>query len=149
MRRRDILALASLTAAAPGLLGRAAFALANYPQRPIRLVVPFPPGGGFDTIGRPWAERIKPLLGTIVVENQGGGGSSLGAAAVAHSRPDGYTLLLGGSSTHITEAILKSRPLYEPKKDLDPISNIAISAFATCYPSVNSGEYASGVHRIR
>jgi tripartite-type tricarboxylate transporter receptor subunit TctC len=80
---------------------------------------------------------MKPLLGTVVVENQGGGGSSLGAAVVAHARPDGYTILLGGSSTHITEAILKTRPLYNPMKDLDPISNIAVSAFALAiHPSI-------------
>ena len=130
MRRRDVLALALSAAAMPRFSARPAIAEANYPERPIRLIIPFPPGGGFDAIGRPWAERVQPLLGTIVVENQGGGGSSLGAAAVAHSRPDGYTLLLGGSSTHITEAILKTRPLYDPMKDLDPISNIAVSAFA-------------------
>jgi tripartite-type tricarboxylate transporter receptor subunit TctC len=71
------------------------------------------------------------------VENQGGGGSSLGAAFVAHSSPDGYTLLLGGSSTHVTEAILKTRPLYDPIKDLEPISNIAVSPFALAvHPSV-------------
>jgi tripartite-type tricarboxylate transporter receptor subunit TctC len=135
MRRRDFLALSAV--AARGLRARAANAEGNYPERPIRLVIPFPPGGGFDAVGRPWAERIKPLLGTIVVENQGGGGSSLGAAAVAHSHPDGYTLLLGGSSTHITEAILKTRPLYDPMKDLDPISNIAVSAFALAiHPSI-------------
>src|SRR5262245_38207715 len=63
----------------------------------IRLVIPFPPGGAFDALGRPWAERIKPLLGTVVVENIGGGGASLGAAAVARARPDGYTILLGGT----------------------------------------------------
>lgn len=130
MRRRDVLALALSGAAASALRPRTVMAEGGYPERPIRLIIPFPPGGGFDAIGRPWAERIKPLLGTVVVENQGGGGSSLGAAAAAHSRPDGYTLLLGGSSTHITEAILKTRPLYDPMKDLDPISNIAISAFA-------------------
>jgi tripartite-type tricarboxylate transporter receptor subunit TctC len=93
-------------------------------------VVPFPPGGGYDAIARLWSEKIKPLLGAIVVENQGGGGSSLGAATVARARPDGYTILLGGSSTHITEAILKSRPLYDPLKDLEPIFNIAVAAFA-------------------
>jgi tripartite-type tricarboxylate transporter receptor subunit TctC len=119
------------------LASRAAFAQAKYPDRPIRLVIPFPPGGGFDAIGRPWAEKIKPLLGTIVVENQGGGGSSLGAATVARARPDGYTILLGGSSTHITEAILKSRPLYDPLKDLEPISNVAVAPFALAmHPSV-------------
>jgi tripartite-type tricarboxylate transporter receptor subunit TctC len=137
MRRRDVLALGLATLSARVLAPRAAFAQAKYPDRPIRLVIPFPPGGGYDAIGRPWAEKIKALLGTIVVENQGGGGSSLGAASVARARPDGYTILLGGSSTHITEAILKSRPLYDPLKDLEPISNIAVAPFALAmHPSV-------------
>jgi len=99
MRRRDLLTFGSAALAVARLSTVAARAEPSYPERPVRLIIPFPPGGGFDAIGRPWAERIKPLLGTIVVENQGGGGSSLGAATVAHSSPDGYTLLLGGSST--------------------------------------------------
>ena len=137
MRRRDVLELGLAAVAARALAPRAAVAQAKYPDRPIRLVIPFPPGGGYDAIGRPWAEKIKPLLGTIVVENQGGGGSSLGAATVARARPDGYTILLGGSSTHITEAILKSRPLYDPLKDLEPISNVAVAPFALAmHPSV-------------
>jgi tripartite-type tricarboxylate transporter receptor subunit TctC len=128
LRRRQFLHLAAGAAALPAV-SRIARAQA-YPTRPIRLVVPFPPGGGYDAIARLWSEKIKPLLGAIVVENQGGGGSSLGAATVARARPDGYTILLGGSSTHITEAILKSRPLYDPLKDLEPIFNIAVTAFA-------------------
>jgi tripartite-type tricarboxylate transporter receptor subunit TctC len=68
---------------------------------------------------------MKPLLGTVVVENIGGGGSSLGAAAVARARPDGYTILLGGTQTHVNEVVLKSRPLYDPVKDLDPIAGVA------------------------
>lgn len=137
MKRRDLLALALAVVSARGFIRSAAFAQGRYPERLIRLIIPFPPGGGFDAIGRPWAEKIKPFLGTIVVENQGGGGSSLGAAVVAHASPDGYTILLGGSSTHITEAILKTRPLYDPMKDLDPISNIAVSAFALAvHPSI-------------
>jgi len=138
MRKRDFLTLGwRLALAALGLARNTAHAASNYPERPIRLIIPFPPGGGFDAIGRPWADRIKPLLGTVIVENQGGGGSSLGAATVAHSSPDGYTLLLGGSSTHVTEAILKTRPLYDPMKDLDPISNIAVSPFALAvHPSI-------------
>src|SRR5215204_1763264 len=96
-----------------------------YPSRPIRLVVPFPPGGAFDFVGRPWADKMKPLVGTVVIENIGGGGSSLGAAAVARARADGYTILLGGTQTHINEALLKSRPLYDPVKDLDPITGVA------------------------
>jgi tripartite-type tricarboxylate transporter receptor subunit TctC len=130
MRRRDVLALGLGAVSAHVLTQQTVFAQPKYPDHPIRLVIPFPPGGGYDAVGRPWAEKMKVLLGTIVVENMGGGGSSLGAAAVARARPDGYTILLGGSSTHVTEAILKSRPLYDPIKDLDPISNIALSAFA-------------------
>jgi len=59
----------------------------TYPARPIRLVVPFPPGGAFDAVARSWVEKMKPLLGTMIIENIGGGGSSLGAAAwCAHAR---------------------------------------------------------------
>ena len=137
VRRRDLLKLGSAALAVRGLSATTARAASNYPERPVRLIIPFPPGGGFDAIGRPWGDRIKPLLGTVVVENQGGGGSSLGAASVAHSSADGYTLLLGGSSTHVTEAILKTRPLYDPIKDLEPISNIAVSPFALAvHPSI-------------
>src|SRR5215510_1499293 len=130
MRRRDFLALGAAALSARSLTLQPARAQAKYPDRPIRLVIPFPPGGGYDAVGRPWAEKMKSVLGTVVVENQGGGGSSLGAAAVARARPDGYTILLGGSSTHVTEAILKSRPLYDPLKELEPISNEVVSAFA-------------------
>src|ERR1043166_2361331 len=66
-----------------------------YPVRPIRLVIPFPPGGVFDATGRPWADKVKPHLGTVVVENIGGAGSTLGTAAVARPQPGGYTIPLG------------------------------------------------------
>lgn len=129
--RRKFLHLAAGAAALPAMLpaspriawSRLAWAQ-SYPTGPIRLVVPFPPGGAFDAVGRPWADKMKPLLGTIVVENIGGGGSSLGAAAVARAQPDGYTILLGGTQTHVNEALLKSRPLYDPVKDLDPIASV-------------------------
>src|SRR5262245_50108461 len=108
-----------------------------YPSRPIRLVIPFPPGGAYDFVGRPWADRMKPIVGTVVIENIGGGGGSLGAAAVARARPDGYTILLGGTLTHINEALFKSRPLYDPVKDLDPIAGLAVIALALAvHPSV-------------
>src|SRR6266536_6082829 len=135
LARRRFLHLAGTAAALPAA-SRIARAQ-SYPARAIRLVIPFPPGGAFDAIGRPWADRMKTVLGSVVVENQGGGGSSLGAASVARARPDGYTVLLGGSSTHITEAILKSRPLYDPLKELEPISNVVVSAFALAiHPAV-------------
>ena len=59
----------------------------SYPTRPIRLVIPFPPGGAYDLIARPWSEKMKSLLGTVVVENIGGGGASIGSAAVAPISP--------------------------------------------------------------
>ncbi len=137
MRRRDLLVQGLAALAAPSLLPRLAFGQAKYPDRPIRLIVPFPPGGAYDTIGRPWAERIKNLLGTIVVENIGGAGGGVGAAPASRQRPDGYTLLLGGATTHITEALLKIKPTYDPLKDLEPISPIAVTAFALAvHPSV-------------
>ena len=133
--RRGFLHLAA-GAAALSAVSRIARAQ-SYPTRPIRLVIPFPPGGAFDAVGRPWAEKMKPLLGTVVVENIGGGGASPGAAAVARARPDGYTILLGGTLTHINEALLKSRPLYDAVKDLDPIASMAANCLGmVVHPAV-------------
>jgi tripartite-type tricarboxylate transporter receptor subunit TctC len=135
LSRRQFLHLSIGPAAFP-VLSRFATAQ-SYPARPIRLVVPFPPGGAFDAVGRPLADKIKPLLGTVVIENIGGGGSSLGAAAVARARPDGYTILLGGTQTHVNEALLKSRPLYDPVKDLDPIAGVAANVLCIAvHPTV-------------
>src|SRR5260370_23704140 len=133
--RRRFLHLAA-GAAALSAVSRIARAQA-YPTRPVRLAIPFPPGGAFDAVGRPWADKMKPLLGTIVIENIGGGGSSLGAAQVARARPDGYTILLGGTQTHVNEALLKSKPLYDPVKDLDPIAGVAANVLCIAvHPAV-------------
>ena len=121
--RRRFLRLAAGAVALPAI-SRIARAQ-SYPARPIRLVIPFPPGGAYDFVGRPWAERMKHSLGTVVVENSGGGGGSLGAAAVARALPDGYTLLLGGTLPHVNEALVKGKPVYDPVKDLDPIAGVA------------------------
>ena len=133
--RRTFLHLAAGVAALPAV-SRIARGQ-GYPTRPIRLVVPFPPGGAYDAVGRPWADKMKPLLGTVVVENIGGASGALGAAAVARARPDGYTILLGGTLTHVNEALLKSRPLYDPVKDLDPIAGVAANSLCIAvHPSV-------------
>jgi tripartite-type tricarboxylate transporter receptor subunit TctC len=107
--RREFLYLVA-GAATLSAMSRTAEAQA-YPTRPIRLVVPFPPGGAFDALGRPWADKIRPLLGTVFIDNIGGANGSLGAASVAHAMPDGYTLLLGGSVIHTSEVLLKTHPL--------------------------------------
>ena len=124
--RRTFLYLAAGAAALP-TISRMAWAQA-YPTRPVRLVIPFPPGGAFDFVGRPWADKMKPLLGTVVIENIGGGGSSLGAAAVARARPDGYTILLGGAGSQVLNPIGMSKPLYDPIKDFEPIAILATTS---------------------
>src|SRR5262249_61489213 len=93
--RRRFLQLAAGACALPALarIPRAQ----SYPTRPIRLVVPFPPGGAFDTIGRPWADRMKSLLGAVVIENIGGGGGSVGAAQAPRPRPDRHPPPVGGA----------------------------------------------------
>src|SRR5262245_16275665 len=136
--RRTFLRLAIGAAALPAA-SRIARAQ-SYPARPIRLVVPFPPGGAYDLVGRPLADKLKPLLGTLVIENIGGGGASIGAAAVVRAAADGYTVLLGGTQTHVNEALLKSRPLYDPVKDLDPIASVAANCLVIAvHPSVPVG----------
>lgn len=141
--RRKFLQLAASGAVLPAISHSAV--AQNYPTRPIRLVVPFPPGGAFDALGRPWAEKMKPLLGAVFVENIGGSGASLGAAAVARARPDGYTLLLGGTLPHVNEALLKNRPLYDPVRDLDPIAAVAVNfigiAVNPSVPAQTLGEF--------
>ena len=81
MKRRDVLVLGLATLSAPSMLSPAR-AQSRYPDRPIRLVIPFTTGGVNDAVGRPWADKMKTLLGTVVVENIGGAGGGLGAAAV-------------------------------------------------------------------
>src|SRR6516164_4723958 len=133
--RRQFLHLVAGAAVLPAV-SRIAWAQV-YPSRPIRLVVPFPPGGGFDSLARLWADKIRPLLGTVFIDNIGGATGSLGAASVVRARPDGYTLLLGGSITHTNEALLKTPPLYNPDKDLEPIMCLAVYPLAIAvHPSV-------------
>ncbi len=129
MRRREVLALGLAALSVPASTLRAARAQAKYPERPIRLVIPFTPGGVNNAIGRPWANKMKSLLGTVTVENIGGAGGSLGAAAVARSQPDGYTILLGGAGSHVINPVA-SRPPYDPIKDFEPISMLATTGLA-------------------
>jgi tripartite-type tricarboxylate transporter receptor subunit TctC len=130
MQRRDAIALGLAALSARALAPLRAFAQSRYPERPIRLVIPFTPGGVNDTIGRPWANKMKTLLGTVVVENIGGAGSSLGAAQVARAAPDGYTLLQGGAGSHVINPIATEHPLYDPIKDFEAISILGVTGLA-------------------
>jgi tripartite-type tricarboxylate transporter receptor subunit TctC len=126
MNRRDVLlfGLASLSSTA---LSPLAFAQ-RYPERPIRLVVPFAPGGVTDVIGRLWAEKVKASLGTVYIENQGGAGGVTGAAEVARAQPDGYTILLGNTSTQVLNPAIMPRVPYDPAKDFTAVTMLCISA---------------------
>jgi tripartite-type tricarboxylate transporter receptor subunit TctC len=109
----------------------------KYPERPIRLVVPFSAGGVVDAVGRQFAERIKPYLGTMVVENIGGAGGTIGMADVARSAPDGYTLGLCNTSTMVINPTIMPKIPYNAVKDFEPISILAISASGIMvHPSV-------------
>jgi tripartite-type tricarboxylate transporter receptor subunit TctC len=126
MRRRDVLAFGA-TMLCTGTVSRAV-AQAKYPDRPIKLVVPFVPGGVNDAVARLWADRVKALLGTVFIENQGGAGGAVGGAAVARAQPDGYTILLGGAGSQVLNPIAMSKPLYDPIKDFEPIAILATTS---------------------
>jgi tripartite-type tricarboxylate transporter receptor subunit TctC len=138
MRRRDVLALGLATLSAPSMFSRPMRAQSRYPDRPIRLVIPFTTGGVNDAVGRPWADKMKGLLGTVVVENIGGAGGGLGAAAVARARPDGYTILLGGMGSQvIVGGVATNRANYDPIADFAPIALLGVTALTIAvHPSV-------------
>jgi tripartite-type tricarboxylate transporter receptor subunit TctC len=122
MRRRDVLALVLISIAAP------AGAQDRYPVRPVRLVIPSVPGGVHDVIGRVWAEKVKPQFGTIVIDNRGGGGGLIGANDVAHAPPDGYSTLLGSTTTHVLITPVMANPPYDPVKDFSAVAVFAYSS---------------------
>jgi tripartite-type tricarboxylate transporter receptor subunit TctC len=127
MNRRDLLMLGLLapTVAASSSRGRAQD---RYPSRPVRLVIPSVPAGVHDVIGRVWAERVKARFGTIVIDNRGGGGGSIGANDVAHSQPDGYSILLGSTSSQVLVTPTMANPPYDPVKDFSAVCVFAYSS---------------------
>ncbi|NLD67229.1 MAG: tripartite tricarboxylate transporter substrate binding protein [Limnobacter sp.] len=136
MRALAIIA-ATLTFAAP-LAGNVQ--AQEYPSKPIRLVVPYAPGGATDIIGRATAEELTKTIGQpVVVENRPGAGANLGSEMVARAAPDGYTLLTTASSTHGISPFLYANLPYDPNKDLAPV--IALASFANVlvvHPSVQA-----------
>jgi len=101
----------------------------EYPDRPVRLVVPFPPGGGGDVLARTVAPRIAQALGKpIVIENKAGAGGNIGAEYVARAAPDGYTLLYGTNGTQAINPALYPSLRFDPAKDLVPVSRLTLIA---------------------
>ncbi|GGJ34774.1 Bug family tripartite tricarboxylate transporter substrate binding protein [Neoroseomonas lacus] len=137
------LALALIACCLPGLA--AAQSQAPWPSRPIRLVIPWPPGQATDLAGRVIAQRLQERLGQPVVpENRAGAGGSIGSDVVAKAAPDGYTLL-AGSSGPITIAPLLQRLPYDPTRDLTPIAMFGVSPYLLVvkpdFPAQNIQEF--------
>jgi tripartite-type tricarboxylate transporter receptor subunit TctC len=116
----------------------------NYPTKPVKMVVPFPPGGSLDITGRLIAQRLSEMWGqTVVVENKPGAGGNIGADMVAKSPADGYTILMGALSTHAVNPNLYSKMPYDAAKDFAPITLIATT------PNVLVVNAASPVNNVR
>ena len=126
MRRPDARMLGLLAASIA--LAVTAVAQERYPARPIRLVIPSVPAGVHDVIGRVWAEKVKPQLGIVVIDNRGGGGGLIGANDVAHAQPDGYSILLGSTTTHVLLTPAMANPPYDPVRDFSAVAVFAASS---------------------
>jgi len=125
IRRQARTALLALTAACLGLLANPGHAQANYPTKPIRLIVPFTPGGVTDTSGRLIAEQLSKRLGQqVVVDNKPGASGNIGTQMVTAAEPDGYTLLLGFDGTLVINPHVFAKVNFDTVKDLTPIGKI-------------------------
>ena len=148
MKRFEISALAIAAAALsnPVANGADAQAPANYPTKPIRVFIGFAPGGPADICGRVIAPRLSELLGqTVVIENRGGAGGTIGMEVVAKAAPDGYTLGLGSSGNLVVAPHLYPKAGYNVQKDLAPVSELATTAYAI---AVNPGVPAKNVREL-
>ena len=139
-QRRTLLSGLAACAAAAVLapMAHAADPAANYPSRPIKLIVPFGAGGSTDIVARLLADKMGPILGqTVVIENKGGAGGSIGAAEIAKSAPDGYTIGMATVSTHGANPAIMSKLSYDAKKDFAPITNVmSVPSVFVVHPSV-------------
>ncbi len=117
MRRRDVLKLA-ITATIPAARAQAAF-----PSRPLRLIVPFPPGGPTDVFARQYAQRLAVVLGqAVVVENRSGASGAIGSVEVKNAEPDGHALLFATASTHMLYNLIVKQPQYDALRDFTHIA---------------------------
>jgi tripartite-type tricarboxylate transporter receptor subunit TctC len=122
--------LLAATVCAAAILHCAGAAAQAWPAKSVRIVVPFPPGGSTDIVARIVAQKLGERLGqSMVIENRGGAGGTLGAAQVAKAAPDGYTLLVASTSTHVVAPGVYPKLEYDPVKDFAPVSLMAVSPY--------------------
>jgi tripartite-type tricarboxylate transporter receptor subunit TctC len=135
--RRRVLLASALAAALPRAWAQ------DYPERTIRLVVPFAPGGGFDVIARPFAEKLATALGqAVIVDNRPGAGGAIGTDFVTRAAADGYTLLFANSSL-VTQPLLQKKPTYDPAKDLLAVARVgAVSTGLAVNPKLPANNLA-------
>ena len=136
MRGRVLLGLASALLAA-GLAGEALAQAASWPDKPVKLILPYAPGGATDLIGRPWADKLGQVFGQqFVIENRGGAGGMIGTEAAAKAPPDGYTFLLTPNATLTILPSLRQAP-YDAMKSFDPVGRVGdlVSGFVI-HPAV-------------
>jgi tripartite-type tricarboxylate transporter receptor subunit TctC len=131
-------------AALCALVSVAGHAAADYPDRPLRFIVPFAPGGGNDTVARLVGQRLTAILGQpVVVDNRAGAGGIVGAELAAKAAPDGYTLFLGGVGSHAINPNLHEHLSYDPIRDFAPVSLLASAPMVlVVHPSVKATSVA-------
>lgn len=134
MKRRDAtLALAGLALGIPSLVRAQA-----YPEKPLRLIVPYPPGASTDAVARVVGQKASASLGqTIVVDNRGGASGNIGTELLARSAPDGYTFGLGTDATHAANVHMLLHPTFDPLRDFTPLALVAMNPIVLAvHPSV-------------
>ncbi len=117
-----------------------------YPSKPIRMIVPFPPGGGNDILARTVGQRLTDVVRhQIIIDNRGGAGGALGAQIAVNAAPDGYTLFLGSVGNLAQNPVLQEKPAYDPLRDFAPVTLLATSVFAL---AVNNAVPAKSVQEL-
>ena len=149
MRRREFLGIAGATVAASAI-PRAGARAAQWPDKPVKLILPYAPGGATDLIARPWSEVLAKAFGQqFVLEHRGGAGGMIGTEAAAKAAPDGYTFLFTPNATLSVLPSLRQTP-YDPVKSFDPVARVGdlVSGFVI-HPSVGVKNFAEMIDHAK